>query len=831
MEKQYNHQHVEKQLQELWERERTYGHENNSGPLCSIDTPPPTVSGSLHIGHVFSYTQTDILARYKRMSGFSVYYPFGFDDNGLATERFVEKKHNVRPLGVGRSAFIDLCLKETHEAEKSFKSLWQNIGLSVDWSTSYSTISLPVRRLSQASFIELYNKKYVYRKNEPAPYCPTCRTSVAQAELDDEEKPSSFNFIVFKGPQGEDLIIGTTRPELLPSCVALMYHPEDERYQHLKGLTATTPLFDINVPIIADDTVTKEKGTGLVMVCTFGDKADIEWYKKHNFPYKPSLGLDGKMLAHCGIIAGMKVPEARKVIIEELKNQHLLIEQKPISHAVHTHERCKNDIEFLSLPQWFISILPYKEQFLVQADQITWYPAFMKTRYVDWVKNLSWDWSISRQRFYGIPVPAWHCDDCGHVIAAQPDQLPIDPQEVAYKGQCPQCKGTNISADTDVMDTWNTSSITPYICAELFNGVQEKPFESDAMKNFLPMTMRPQAHDIIRTWAFYTIVKSWMHHGTIPWKNIVISGHVLSDKNEKLSKSRDTGPLTPQGLLSAFPADAVRYWTASASLGYDVAYSENQLKIGRRLVTKLWNAFLFVHEHIDAATVDRKPASLDLVNEWLIDRMRTTTTSYHHYLNNNEFSLALTPLEGFFWNDFCDNYLEIVKHQLFNPAEYTEEEVYATRWTLYHVGLRLLQLYAPYLPYVTEEIYQSLYKKRVNVPSIHQTRFSALDFEHEYAASKTLGAALMSLVGAVRKLKSEHQVSLKTPLATLTICAPDESVRKGLQATLKAIKGVTQAVEVTFVAAEQPTQLVERDGAWHATVSCTTEKGSHDHAA
>jgi valyl-tRNA synthetase len=852
MEKQYNHTQVEASCKERWEKNRTYGHENNSGPLYAIDTPPPTVSGSLHIGHIFSYTQTDIVARYKRMSGFSVYYPFGFDDNGLPTERYVEKKRKIRPGDVGRSAFIELCLQETRDVEHEFKELWQHIGLSVDWDASYSTISAPVRRLSQASFIELYKKGYAYRKNEPALYCPVCRTSVAQAELDDEDKPSFFNSIIFKGPQGEDLVIGTTRPELLPSCVALMYHPEDSRYQHLKGSYAISPLFNEQVPVIEDDTVTRDKGTGLVMVCTFGDKADIEWYKKHNFPYKQSIDRNGKMLAHCGSMAGLKVAEARKVIIEELKTKNLLTEQKPITHGVHTHERCKNEIEFLNLPQWFIELIPHKEKFLAQADNIAWYPSFMKARYVDWVKNLNWDWCISRQRFFGIPFPAWHCTDCGHVIVADTAQLPIDPQETPHIGSCPQCNSKNIVADTDVMDTWNTSSITPYICAELFNGVQQEPFAPDAPKNFLPMSMRPQAHDIIRTWAFYTIVKAWMHHGILPWKEIIISGHVLSDKNEKLSKSRECGPLSPQNLLSCFPADAVRYWTASASLGQDVAFSENQLKIGRRLVTKLWNAFLFVHEHIavseiskqsqnpnitdQAAQLVTQPQKLGVINEWLIDRLHTTTQLYHQYLDKNEFGLALTPLETFFWTDFCDNYLEVVKHQLFNPGEYTEEEVAATRWTLTTVGLRILQLYAPYLPYVTEAIYQELYRERVGTESIHQTRFSAFVFERAYTESRQHGERLMYVVSTVRKLKSENKVSLKTPLLTLTIFVQDAATRASFESVILSLKGVTQTQEISFIEHEQPSTpvestLVERDGAWHAVVAPLAEKSAHDHVA
>src|SRR5579863_3570463 len=538
MEKRYEHQTSEATAQQQWETNATYAMENNPGKLYSIDTPPPTVSGNLHIGHIFSYTQTDIIARYKRMNGFSVFYPFGFDDNGLPTERYVEKKRNVRGHEMSRSEFIALCTQESHEAAEIFKKLWQKMGLSADWNETYSTISNDSRKISQESFIELFNKGYIYRKQEPALYCTTCRTSVAQAELDDLQVPSFFNDIIFKDSDGNDLIIATTRPELLPACVAVLYNPNDVRYTHLHGKKATVPLFGQTVPLLPDDLVAIDKGSGLVMVCTFGDKTDIIWYKKHNLPYRHVIGLDGKCTDNAGFLQDLKVADARAAVIEKLREQNLLTRQQPITHSVNVHERCKKEIEYTILPQWFISILPYKEKFLEMANEINWHPAFMKSRYNDWVENLAWDWGISRQRFYGIPFPAWHCQDCGKILLAHPNQLPVDPQETPYEGPCPECGSSNIKPDTDVMDTWNTSSLTPYICYNVFQRIINKsskefvwfdklttngknynsssvenssPFvlslSKDTNTNFLPMSMRPQAHDIIRTWAFDTIVK------------------------------------------------------------------------------------------------------------------------------------------------------------------------------------------------------------------------------------------------------------------------------------------------------------------------------------
>jgi valyl-tRNA synthetase len=826
MESRYEHTSWEKKFQEQWEKEKTYTRQHNPGQSYSIDTPPPTVSGSLHIGHVFSYTQTDILARYKRMNGFSVFYPFGFDDNGLATERFVEKKCKVRSHELGRTNFINLCLKETAEAEHQFKELWTRMGLSVDWQEAYSTISAPVRRLSQASFIDLYKKGFIYRKHAPALYCPTCRTTVAQAELDDAQKPSFFNDIVFKDHKGHDLIVSTTRPELLPACVALFYNPADKRYTYLKDTQVAVPVFNFQVPVLADDKVDMEKGSGLVMCCTFGDKTDIFWFKKHNLPYKQALGLDGRMTQHAGILGGLSVKDARIKIIEELIAKNLLIAQKEISHSVNIHERCKHEIEFLMLSQWFINILEHKQKFLELADQVNWYPSFMKSRYKDWVENLGWDWCISRQRFFGIPFPAWHCQDCGHVILADEKTLPIDPQETAHTGTCPKCSSSNIKGDTDVMDTWNTSSITPYICGELYNkkqvnfGAEKNSPDTKAVFDFLPMSMRPQAHDIIRTWAFYTIVKSWMHHDVIPWKSIVISGHVLSDSKEKLSKSRECGAVTPENMLNCFPADAIRFWTASGRLGQDVAFSENQLKIGLRLVTKLWNAFRFTQEHVAALSTPHKaPENFGTIHEWLLQRASDTFVSYKNYLEQQEFSLALEPLEKFFWHDFCDNYLELVKHQLFNPHEYTEQEVYATRWTLYHVGLRILQMYAPYLPYITEALYEQLYKHYEKTASIHQTRFENYQTEWVFDENAALIEKVIALVAQVRTLKTEQQLSLKTPLEVLAISSNNDQLLGQFKKLEKLIRGVTQAKEIQYtVGTEKPAVIEKKAELFHAQV-------------
>jgi valyl-tRNA synthetase len=810
LEPQYDHTRHESEAQTLWRNEKTYHFVPDAAKKTfSIDTPPPTVSGSLHIGHVYSYTHADLIARYKRMKGFNVFYPMGFDDNGLPTERFVEKKNATKAHLIKRSDFIDLCLKETETVEKLFEHLWQQLGLSIDWTTVYSTISAPVRRVAQYGFLDLYKKGLIYRKEEPALYCTTCRTSVAQAELDGAEVATTFNNIVFKTQTGEELIIATTRPELLPACVAVFYHPEDSRYKHLQGAFAVTPIFEKLVKIIPDEKVDPAKGTGLVMCCTFGDVTDIHWFKTHKLPFAQVIGLDGKWTNAAGPLAGLTVHEARKKILELLATNEALREQKSITHNVNTHERCKQEIEYQILSQWFVKILDHKEEFLALADKINWYPSFMKTRYRDWVSNLNWDWCISRQRFFGIPFPAWHCQGCGHTVIADAGTLPIDPQEqLPPGGHCPKCNSSNLQADTDVMDTWNTSGHTPHILTKW----PDAPREGVEM----PMSMRPQAHDIIRTWAFYTIIKAYYHNNTIPWHDIVISGHVLAGKGEKISKSKENSKMTPEGLLNSYPADVIRYWSACGRLGTDTAFSENQLKIGQRLVTKMWNAFRFINEHVDLQNVDNKLVQNPL-NQWMLDNLSSTYSRYQAAFDSYEYQNALEVAERFFWQDFCDNYLELVKDQFFNPEKYTAHVLAETKFALSEAGFALLQLFAPFMPHLTESLYQSLYKNSYKASSLHLTLLDNKRFGYSFANSKTLINLVLDIVARSRKLKSEKQISLKTELAQLTINV-EEAVIEQLKTQQALIAGITKAKVISYQAGICQAPSLEQTE--HGLVAC-----------
>jgi len=819
--KKYDHLLCEKQAQELWAEKKLFL--TPPSPTYRVDTPPPTVSGSLHIGHIFSYTQTDIIVRYKRLMGESVFYPMGFDDNGLPTERFVEKKNDIQAHTLSRTDFINLCLKETASVEEKFKLLWQKIGLSIDWDKTYSTISDSSRAVSQASFLQLYRDGFVYRKEDPALYCTACRTTVAQAELDDASKQTLFYDVAFTGPDNKKLIISTTRPELLYSCGALLYHPSDKRYQYLAGVQVQVPVYGHMVPVYADDMVDQEKGTGLVMCCTFGDKTDILWFKKHKLPLKLSLGHDGKWLPETGVLAGLRCVQAREKIVQLLTEQGVLLKQIPLTHSVNVHERCKREIEYLILPQWFLKIIDYKQDFLDLADQINWYPSFMKARYKNWVENISWDWCLSRQRFYGIPFPVWHCNECKELLLATNAQLPVDPRETSYQGTCTRCGSSDIRPDTDVMDTWNTSSLSPFICFDQVKKEEEiSVFDAPDLKEFIPMSIRPQAHDIIRTWAFYTIVKSWFHTKTVPWRDIVISGHVLSGEKEKISKSRGNTPQDPDVLLQRYPADAIRYWTASGTLGHDMAFSETQLAIGQKLLIKLWNAFRFAEPYCEQFD-GTKPEKLGSLNEWLLDKSSRCFDRYTTYFAQHEFSLALDSVEKFFWHDYCDTYIELVKDQLMNPDLYKPEEVQATRWTLYHVGLRLLQLYSPFVPHITETLFGLMYQKREGKDSLYCTRYNEYQQKYEYGESVAIIEDIIRLVGCVRKLKTEQQLSLKTELAELEIVCADKVREQKIREHEQLLKGATAAQKIMCVMSSEGEQklVLEKiqDSYWRGRIS------------
>ncbi len=756
LKKKYNFKESEKKWQNFWLEKEIYKFDPESEKeIFSIDTPPPTVSGHMHLGHALAYSQMDFIARYQRMKNKNLFYPFGFDDNGLATERFVEKELGIKANSMPREKFRELCLEVTRKTEEKLREEWYSLGISCDWNLYYSTINDYCIKISQLSFIDLYKKNRVYLKEAPTLWCPTCQTAIAQVEMQDVEKKSYFNDIIFK-VENEDLIIATTRPELLPACVAVFVHPEDKRYKHLVGKKAKVPLFNYEVPILEDTRVDPMKGSGAVMCCTFGDTTDVEWYLAYNLPLKEAIGKDGKLTEIAGKYKGMSIKEARKAIIEDLKKNNLLVAQRKIKHFVKVHERCGTEIEIIHSKQWFIKYLDLKDKFIELGRKLNWYPEHMRHRYENWVKGLQWDWCISRQRFFGVPFPVWYCKDCGEVIIAEEDQLPVDPTIDKPKvKECPRCGSTNFVPEYDVMDTWATSSLTPMIVS--------KWKHDDAFFNkIFPMSLRCNGHDIISFWLFNTVVKSYLHENKLPWKDVMINGFVLDEKGEKMCKSKGN-VIYPSEIIEKYGADVLRYWAASTSLGEDVLVKEKQFITGKRLVNKLWNASKFAFMHLKDYNLE-KPTRLNIIDKWLFTKLNRTIKESTKFFDAYEFSKAKFLTEQFFWNDFCDNYLEIIKTKLYNKDKYDVDTIISTKYTLYNVLLTIIKMFAPIMPHITEEIYHSFFKKYEKKESIHICSWPKEFKDYEDKKAYDAGELLIDILKLARKFKTHNQKPLNYPI-------------------------------------------------------------------
>lgn len=803
----YDHKAREKFWQERWEQSDVYRFRDDKPreQTFVIDTPPPTVSGVLHMGHIFSYTQADFVARFQRMKGMDVFYPMGFDDNGLPTERLVEKIREKKASQYeSREAFVAACREVVKDAEEDFRKLFKSTALSVDWRLEYQTISDDVRTLSQASFLDLLRKGEAYRDFRPTYWDWVDQTAIAQAEIENKELPGVMNEIAFALEDGAPLVIATTRPELLGACVAVMYHPEDSNAAKYQGKFAITPLFGVRVPMIADELVEREKGTGLVMCCTFGDDTDKEWWRKHKLPMRPVLTQQGKidfgntlfassfrypreggdLEPHSKLpeipqqvrddIQGLKPKQANAKMIELLQAEGKLLKQTPITHTVKCAERSGTPIEIIPTHQWFVRIVDKKEALLAKGAECQWYPEFMRIRLNQWIEGLKEDWCISRQRFFGVPFPVWYsrrAGEEGKLLFAAADQLPVDPVVDTPRGYKPE----EVQPDVDVMDTWATSSISPQISAK-----------SLAPNKLFPADLRPQAHEIIRTWAFYTIVKAYLHtrhqpqsklpeipqqvrdDGVIPWKNLMISGWCLAPDKTKMSKSKGN-VVTPVALIEEKSADTVRYWASTSRLGADTAFSEDLLKIGRKLVTKLWNASQFAALNLSnlqgapatAAQDVQKNIITETLDLWILSRLNRAIGKATQEFERFEYCDARVAIEDFFWNDFCDNYLELVKARAYGEG-ISKQKHQSALFTLYHCLDAILRLFAPFVPHITEEIYSHLFAARA---SIHARGMwpKVEDYPYNEKAERS-GIAAIEILNVVRKAKSEASVSIKFPV-------------------------------------------------------------------
>ncbi|NBU53021.1 MAG: valine--tRNA ligase, partial [Alphaproteobacteria bacterium] len=685
--KKYKFDESEKKWQIFWQENAIYHWSKSEARENSfiVDTPPPGVSGQLHIGHVYSYTHTDFIVRHRRMKGKNVFYPMGFDDNGLPTERLVEKEKNIRANSVSRKEFINICNEVIAKEETKFRALFNRIALSVDWNLEYQTINPLSCKISQMSFLDLIEKGQIYRDSQPMLWDSVDQTALAQAEIEDREKVTFMNDILFSLENGDKITIATTRPELLPACVSVFFHPEDKRYNYLEGQFAFTPLFNVKVPLLADDMVDPEKGTGLVMCCTFGDQTDIAWWRKHKLPTNIIISKQGrieniqfdnscankiKAEQFAAQLTGLTVTAARSKIIELLKKEGLLVNQVQKLQTVKCAERSGAPLEILTTPQWFIKTIIHKEALLKKSDELNWYPNFMKIKLDRWIEGIGMDWCISRQRYFGVPFPVWYSKRAGEEgkpIFAKNHQLPVDPLVDLPEGYNKE----EVIPDYDVMDTWATSSVSPQLNS---HGVSNNHMvDENRYKKLFPADLRPQAHEILRTWAFYTMLKAYLHENTLPWKDIMVSGWCLAQDKSKMSKSKGN-VLIPEILLEAHGSDVIRYWCASSKLGTDTAYSEDVINNGKRLVNKLWNAAKFASTHFDKISDSDKALSLCEVkhkitrdfDKYLVNQVVDLVDYADQELTNYEYATAIDKTEKFFWALFCDNYLEITKTRAYN---------------------------------------------------------------------------------------------------------------------------------------------------------------------
>jgi valyl-tRNA synthetase len=787
--KQYDPNTTEPALQARWQREGTYHfRREDQRPVYAIDTPPITASGNLHLGHTYSYSHADFMARFWRMNGYNVYYPMGYDDNGLPTERLVEKRLGITAPQVGRAAFIEQCLAISEEAEQNYQALWQRLGLSVDWRYTYRTSDEQSRKTSQWSFLDLYKKGLAYRREAPTIWCPECRTAIAQAELNDLERESEFVTLAFTLEDGATLPIATTRPELLPACVAVFVHPADARYAGLIGSRVTVPLLGFDVPLLADPKADPAKGTGAVMCCTFGDVTDVEWWYLHRLPLKMIIGRDGRMTDAAGELAGLSIPEARQQITAALEKRGCVLKREPTGQSVRVHERCDTPVEYLVAWQWFIRVLDFKQQLLEAGERIEWQPAHMGARYREWVENLGWDWCISRQRYFGVPFPLWYCRQCGEIALADESQLPLDPLEQQPTRPC-ACGSTDFAPEQDVMDTWATSSMTPQIAGRWFAA-------PDLYQQVFPFALRPQAHEIIRTWAFDTIVKSLYHFGALPWKTVAISGWGLAGAGgEKISKSRGGGPMAPLAMIERHSADAVRYWAASTGFGKDTIISEEKIKNGDKLITKLWNVARFSERFLAGYRPTLDGIELTPTDRWLLARLASIILRATDLFRAYEYAAAKSEIEGFFWRDLADNYLEMCKERLYGAPGPQRD---GARYTLYAALLSAIKLFAPFLPYVTEAIYGELFADNEGQPSLHLTRWPEAHPSWASAQAEAVGEILIDTATAVRRYKSEASISLGTALSKLLLSTPDAALAEQLAAARLDILSVTRAQDLSI---------------------------------
>jgi valyl-tRNA synthetase len=793
--------------------------------VYAIDTPPPTVSGSLHVGHVFSYTHADVIARFQRMCGKAVFYPMGWDDNGLPTERRVQNYYGVRcdpslpydpsfvppekpgkhALSVSRPNFVELCNRLTAEDEKAFEDLWRTLGLSVDWSMTYATIDRRAQRTSQAAFLRLLQRGIAYQVDAPTLWDVDFRTAVAQAELEDREQAAAYHRIRFARAGAAPVEIETTRPELIPACVALVAHPKDERYKPLFGTQVNTPLFGVPVPVRAHELADPEKGSGVAMICTFGDTTDVTWWRELSLPVRavilPNGALrpitwgtegwessDAARAQHAyDQLANLSAVKARARIVELLRESGDLVgEPRPITHPVKFFEKGDRPLEIITSRQWFIKTMDYRDALIARGRELQWHPEYMRHRFENWVNGLAGDWCISRQRFFGVPFPVWYrlgvdgAVDYAQPVLPAPDTLPIDPSTDVPDGFTRDQRGQpgGFAADPDIMDTWATSSLSPHIAGGWID-------DPDLFARVFPMDLRPQGHDIIRTWLFTTVLRSHLEHDSLPWAHAALSGFITDPDRKKMSKSKGN-VVTPMALLGEHGSDGVRYWAASTRSGADTVFEPGQMKVGRRLAIKILNAARF-------ALMQAEPRGpiIEPLDRGMLSSLALLVKESTEQLEGYDYARVLERTERFFWS-FCDDYLELVKSRRY--GDFTPEAAASANSAMLVALSTLLRLFAPYLPFVTEEVW-SWWRPG----SIHQASWPTADEVVEPiggtdAAAMTVFAQSQAALAEVRRIKA----MAKKPVKAVIERAVMPAAFAGLEPSARDFKAAAHIRELTF---------------------------------
>ena len=785
---------IEEKWQRRWEETGIYRFDWNDTkrPVYTIDTPPPYPSGDFHMGNALNHTYFDIVARFKRMRGYNVLFPQGFDCHGLPTEVETEEHYNIKKTDISPDEFVKLCNQFVDKYIDIMRTAIKRLGCSIDWTTEYQTRNPDYWRRTQLSFIKLYKKDYIYQGTFPVNWCPRCETAIADAEVEHQPKQGQIHTIKFPLENGNHIKIATTRPELLSSCVAIAVHPEDNRHKHHIGKQAQIPTTKRTVKIITDDMVDPEFGTGIVMICTYGDKADVKAVKTRKLTNIMSINENGKMTKEAGKYAGMTVEEAKKAIITDLKQQGLLEKTEPLQQEVGQCWRCHTPIEILERKQWFMKTRQLTPKVEKTANQIKWYPDYMKARLIDWAKSLDWDWVISRQRIFATPIPIWYCKNCGEIILAEEDWPPIDPRKEQPKiEKCPKCSHNQFTPETDVLDTWFDSSIS---CAVHAGWPDRKDW-----KQRFPADVHPSGTDIIRTWAYYLMVRNLALFNQTPYKSCLINGMVLGTDGRMMHKSLGNYVATPE-VFNKYGADASRQWAAAGgATGSDIPFRWPDVEYAWRFLIKLWNAARFASHNLKDYKPEETPPQLELLDRWLLSNLEKITVEVTAALDTCQFNTALEEIRNFTWHQFCDSYVEAIKHRLYKPEEYGEKRKKAAQHTLYTAIYRILQLLAPIIPHLTEEIHQHMYADNMKHKSIHTSPWPVPEVEKIDEEAEKYGDLIIAVIGEIRRDKAERKMPLNTPIKKLIIYGGSKKGAHILDQAKEDIAGTCKTEEIEIM--------------------------------